>query len=482
MVSERTETASVRTFDVLHVDDESSFLDLVSVFFERELEAATVTTATGAEAGLKTLEDGSFDCVVSDYDMPGTNGLEFLEAVRAKHPELPFILYTGKGSEDIASRAINAGVTGYLQKGGPEQHRRLINRVEHAVAEYRAKMESERYSTVLTALGYPIYVVDETGTFEYVNEAFCELTGYDRETIIGGSPDLIKSDDGTERANDALRAIVSSTGPETMQFEVDIQTRDGRTVPCRDHMAALPFEDEFRGSVGILRNVSEQQQTRAELIRQNKRLEEFASVISHDLRTPLGEAKTAATLARETGDEAYFEKLDDTHDRIDRMISELLTLAREGETVAVPDSVSVETILSESWDAVSGNRDTLDVATELIVEAEPDRLRRLFENLLRNAIEHTDGPATVTVGELDDGFYVADDGPGIPPETREDVFEPGYTTADDGTGFGLAIVNRIAEAHCWTVTVTESDAGGARFEITDVDIISRTDAVPNEPI
>jgi signal transduction histidine kinase len=77
---------------------------------------------------------------------------------------------------------------------------------------------------------------------------------------------------------------------------------------------------------------------------------------------------------------------------------------------------------------------------------------------------------TVTIGELDDGVYVADDGPGIPPEEREDVFEAGYSTSGSGTGFGLSIVEQVAEAHDWTVRVTESASGGARFEIVGMSV------------
>ncbi|TKX76585.1 PAS domain S-box protein, partial [Halorubrum sp. SD626R] len=214
------------------------------------------------------------------------------------YADLPFILYTGKGSEEIAAQAINAGVTGYLQKGGPDQHRRLANRVKHAATEYRAQIESERYSTVLRALDYPIYVVNAEAEFEYVNEAFLDLVGYDREAIIGSPPGKIKTDEGVQRANDMLATIVSSAGPETQQFRVDIHTKDGETVPCYDHMAALPFDDEFRGSVGILRDATREQRQREELIRQNKRLDEFTSIVSHDLRTPLQNAKTAAEMAR----------------------------------------------------------------------------------------------------------------------------------------------------------------------------------------
>jgi signal transduction histidine kinase len=96
----------------------------------------------------------------------------------------------------------------------------------------------------------------------------------------------------------------------------------------------------------------------------------------------------------------------------------------------------------------------------------------VFENLMRNAIDHTEQTVTVTVGESEDGIYFADDGDGIPEDERDDVFTPGYTTTDDGTGFGLSIVSDIVEAHGWGIHLTESAEGGARFEITDVELDS----------
>jgi PAS domain S-box-containing protein len=314
-----TTTRSVR---VLHVDDDPSYRDVTSTFLEKELPSADVVTAGGADAGLERLDDGGVDCVVSDYDMPRTDGLEFLEQVREDHPDLPFVLYTGKGSEEIAGRAINAGVTGYLQKGGPDQHRRLANRVDHAVAEYQAKVESERYSSVLRALGYPIYVVDADGTFDWVNDAFVDLVGYDRERLVDAEPDLFKTDDSVERANDALRTIVSSEGPDTRQFEIEIEPREGEAVPCRDHMAALPFDDEFRGSVGILRDVSEERRRERALDRQDDLLADLLAALTGDLRAPLADARAAADRAAD-GDAAAFDDVAAAHDDLAAALDDL---------------------------------------------------------------------------------------------------------------------------------------------------------------
>jgi DNA-binding NtrC family response regulator len=121
---------------VLHVDDEPEFAELVASYLERSERRLSVETATSASEGFDRLADTRFDCVVSDYDMPGRSGIEFLEAVQDEHPDLPFILYTGKGSEDVASEAISAGVTDYLQKRpGPDQYTLLANRIRNAVEQ-----------------------------------------------------------------------------------------------------------------------------------------------------------------------------------------------------------------------------------------------------------------------------------------------------------------------------------------------------------
>jgi signal transduction histidine kinase len=110
------------------------------------------------------------------------------------------------------------------------------------------------------------------------------------------------------------------------------------------------------------------------------------------------------------------------------------------------------------------------VECDLAFLADADRLQQLLENLFRNAVEHGGEEVTVQVGALDDasGFYVADNGVGIPEESQGKVFDSGYSSATDGTGFGLAIVKEIVDAHGWMIRVTENSEGGARFEITGI--------------
>jgi PAS domain S-box-containing protein len=204
-----------------------------------------------------------------------------------------------------------------------------------------------------------------------------------------------------------------------------------------------------------------------ELHRQNERLDQFASVVAHDLRNPLSVAMGFLEIAEETGNAEHFEKVESAHDRIERLIEDLLTLARGETTIENAEEIDLESITTEAWGYVGTEEATLTVADRIpAVTGDAGRLTQLFENLFRNAIEHGGADVTVTVGGLDgdDGFYVEDTGSGIPQERRDDVFKHGVTSSDGGTGFGLSIVADIAKAHGWTVSVTDGTDGGARFE------------------
>jgi signal transduction histidine kinase len=227
-------------------------------------------------------------------------------------------------------------------------------------------------------------------------------------------------------------------------------------------------DGDVAGVVGVARDVTERMAHERRLKRQNERLDEFASVISHDLRNPLGVAEGHLELAREERDSQHLASIGDALERIDRIVEDVLWLARTGRDVGSTESVALRGAVAAAWAMTGDDRERAELVRRGdlgTVEADPDRLGQLLENLFRNAIEHGGEDVTVTVGPLEEGFYVEDDGPGIPPEDREDVFEAGYSTTAGGTGFGLNIVERVADAHGWAVRVTGGAGGGARFEV-----------------
>lgn len=207
-----------------------------------------------------------------------------------------------------------------------------------------------------------------------------------------------------------------------------------------------------------------------EVLRERDRLEEFASLVSHDLRNPLSVVTGRVELAQDDCESEHLEIAAEALARMDQLIKDLLTLARQGEAVGSRNAIHLPSLVEGCWANVETGDATLTVATDRTVLADESRLRQVFENLFRNAIEHGGGDVRITVGDLVDesGFFVADDGDGIPEADRETVFQAGYSSRTEGTGFGLKIVQDIVKAHGWEIRVTDSTEGGARFEITKV--------------
>ena len=219
-----------------------------------------------------------------------------------------------------------------------------------------------------------------------------------------------------------------------------------------------------------LNSVADKQRLQArdrELRRQNEQLEEFADVIAHDLRGPLTAARGFFEIALETGDSDHFQQVENAHARMERLIDDLLTMARQGQSIGEREPVDIGALAQRIWSDVHGDA-TLEVREPLPeLPGDVSRLEEVFSNLFRNAVDHVGPGVTVRVGRLaDGGFYIEDDGPGIPVERRAHVFDYGYTTSVRGTGIGLAVVKEIVSAHGWKLSVTEGSDGGARFEIS----------------
>jgi PAS domain S-box-containing protein len=311
-----------------------------------------------------------------------------------------------------------------------------------------------------------------------VNSAFESATGLASEDLHGKTPrELFGEARGTEIQNRYRRCI--ETG-EPLRYEETLTekqvpnkespTDDGLTY-WRTHITPVKADGDTDWIVSSTRDINEQKRREQRLKRRNERLDEFTSIITHDLRSPLNVAKGRLELARTDCDSEHLADAADAIDRCQALISDTLTLTRQGEQIGEMGSVALSDVAERSWQTVVTGSAELDVESVSTVHADSSSLRQLLENLYRNAVEHGGGDVTVRVGETDDGFYVADTGSGISESDRTKVFEAGYSTGSDGTGFGLRIVKGIADAHGWEVAVTESEQGGARFEFGDVQFV-----------
>ncbi len=200
-----------------------------------------------------------------------------------------------------------------------------------------------------------------------------------------------------------------------------------------------------------------------------RRLDRVSSMLRHDFASPITVARGSLDLAEETGDPEHFERTRQALERIEDLVATIELLADGDECIEDVDAVELGDIARSVWSTVESEDATLEVDSNRIIIADRHAFQQLLTNLFTNAIDHGTPPVTVRVGTLSEGFFVEDDGPGISPDERDAVFEWGVSSRDGHRGIGLHIVDEIASAHDWSITVTEAETGGARFEVTGVD-------------
>ncbi|NHN58141.1 PAS domain-containing sensor histidine kinase [Halorussus rarus] len=308
-------------------------------------------------------------------------------------------------------------------------------------------------------------ILDPTGRILATNRAWREFG-----TTNGGEPDHVgenylavcdaSDDEKAARTAAALRRLVDGEREEvSVEYPCHAPDRDRWFV-----MRAEVFDHDGEQYLLVVHfDITDRKLAELEVREKNDRLETVANVLSHDIRNPL----TVAMGRVEMMESEHADPLVESLERIDAIVGDALLLARRDrveETKAVDLTASAE----RAWRQVDTGAIDLTFGESVRFEADPDLLGHVFENLFRNSVEH--GATTVRVGALENGFYVEDDGPGVPPAERESVFDARYSTGEGGTGLGLTIVERVVDAHGWSIRVAgeEVDTGeltGARFEV-----------------
>jgi len=247
--------------------------------------------------------------------------------------------------------------------------------------------------------------------------------------------------------------------------EAGLERLETRDVDC------VVSDYDMPGTNGLEFLEAVRERRRRQLDRQLEQLEHLGGVIPHDLRTPLGTVRGRLELARETRDRAHLRAAETSLDRLDELVDDLADVMRRGTLVRDLETVGLEDCIRSVWWSLGSDGGTLDVEGDGVVRADPEALKRLLENLPKNALEHGGPDVTVSVGTLPDGFCVEDLGPGIAEDERDRVFDIGYTTKESGSGFGLSSVRQLVVAHGWKIAATEGSEGGARFEISDAEAV-----------
>ncbi|QZX98773.1 two-component system sensor histidine kinase NtrB [Halobaculum rubrum] len=326
-------------------------------------------------------------------------------------------------------------------------------------------LSPEFLAEMVESVGVGVGIYGRDGRYIYVNQSYADLFDVPPEELVGKTLWEITPEIEASRFDSYWDSFDDD---ETRTAET-VHKYNDREIP----VATVTTQRSIDGTpyhFGTIKEISERRAREREIMRQNERLESFASVVSHDLRNPLNVAQGYLDVLREDISRDELRLVDNALDRMDVLITELLELAQSDSEVGETAPVSIPAVAEEAWRNVDTPEAVLHAPDgDPRVVADETRLQQLFENLFRNAVEHAGSDAHVTIDTVSDGFYVADDGPGIPQDKRERVFETGYTTTDRGTGFGLSIVQQIVTGHHWSIQVTEQPDGGARFEITGVE-------------
>lgn len=431
-----------------------------------------VTVVAGVDEVLARIETETPLVVVTDHSPPDLDGVAVVRACHRAVPDLPVVVFTADGSERVAGEAVVAGAVDYLPRDD----------LSDATAAARIRDAADRRETersflrrVLDDAPVGITLSDPDSpehALAYVNDRFVELTGYEREAVLGENCNVLQGPGTAEESVEAMRHALAEERP--VQVDVRNYRADGTAFWNRVTLAPVTG-DHGTGTtfVGFQEDVTQTKEYEQELRRQNDRLDRFASTASHDLRGPLSVAGGRLELAAAATDDPtvldHLDRIAAAHERMSTMIDDILVRARDGELVGDVEWIDLDRLAADCWRSVAAPSATLSVDTGRAVRGNRIALYRLMVNLLRNAVEHGGSDVTVRVDTLEDGFVVEDDGPGIVAADHEAVFEPGYSTAGTGGGLGLAIVAEVCDDHGWDCRVTASETGGTRIEVSGVD-------------
>jgi PAS domain S-box-containing protein len=408
---------SESTIDVLHVDDDRAFAEVSAEFLEREDDRLTVAVATSATEALDRLERIDPDCIVSDYDMPGPDGLEFLESVRETDPELPFILYTGKGSEEIASEAISAGVTDYLQKSpGRDQYRILRNRIVNSVATYRSQRSLEIFRAAAEHSGHSIYITDSDGVIEYVNPSFTDITGYTAEEAVGKTPAILKSGEhGSEFYAELWGTILDG---DVWENEIVNRRKNGELYVANQTIAPVFIRDgDPERFVAVNQEITDRKRYRATLEKQCENLDVLNKILRYGIRDDLQTVTGYATLLGEHVDEegqAYLDVLlDRAWDGVDRIeaarhFAELLHRPEPEDAL-----VELQEVIARAVRDVRSRNDDVDIVVDegvpsasIVADTVVESIVQLLVESIVQCSDETLQRITVSASESDDRVVV----------------------------------------------------------------------------
>lgn len=457
---------------LLYVDDEPELLNLCKRFLEKDGEFS-VLTASSAEQGMETLSGSRFDAIISDYQMPGIDGIEFLKHVRSETGDVPFILFTGRGREEVVIEAINNGADFYLQKGGDP--RAMFSELGHKIrlAVRRRKVEGElallKHSVSNAAEG--ILWIDREGSITYFNDTLASMLGYSREECSRLTIMDINPGHSREQFTSLLLDLLTKKSMIVREIH---RKKDGTLFPVELHVNYIEFGKEpyiFSFVVDITDRMQAEEDLKNSheaLQLANRKLNLLAEITRHDIRNKLTVLSGYLSLFDEHPSEPhysmYLRKLKDTVLAIGANIE--FTRLYQNLGVTAPRWQNVHQIFFNACTHLDIKKIRIQSDSGgLEIFADP-LLERVFYNIIENAVEHGVRLTLIrlTFRETYEGIVinVDDDGIGVPDYEKEKIFEKGH---GKNTGLGLFLSREILSITGISILENGDYQHGARFEL-----------------
>lgn len=507
---------------VLYVEDD----DLLRFSIQKYLQyrCFVVETASSGSEALIKLAESRYDAVLSDYEMPGMNGIELLKEVRKTYPSMPFILFTGKGAEDVAIEAFECGADYYIQKGGMIDvlFTDLIFKLTRAIEYRKAEKVLELSRLTLDNAGDAILWIDHTGSFFYANDAAVNFFGYSKEELLTKKlPDINpliqpgtwelfwKEINRIKNQNKELFLIRKNGISVPSEVTINLMDYMGKQFIClfaRDITDRIKIEKKLYQYTRTLEQSNDQlKQLSEELQIQSRELDtrvqertaevhnllqkrtELITQIGHDLKTPLTSILALLTYIRKKEQDQdlyqYIEIIMEDAVRMKHLIASTLDLLyyESGHHVNTRTYTGLASAVSRAVQnehykiKQKGLSVTSSVSDSITISMPCAQLETICSNLVTNAVKYSPPSESITIsaesGENGTTMVVADTGIGLGPDEISRVFEEFYKadpSRHDGEsyGLGLSIIKRIIESYNGTITVTSEGKGkGTMFTV-----------------
>jgi DNA-binding response OmpR family regulator len=458
---------------VLYIDDEPALLDVGKIFLEK-MGGVSVDTSNSAYEGLKKIASNRYDAVVTDYEMPGMDGIELLKQLRSQGNDIPLIIFTGRGRESVAIEALNNGADFYLQKTGDidAQYRELKNMIMQVVRRRNSeRMQAETeslYRLLFNKMnqGYAFHEVicDDTGEpsdyrFIEVNPEYERLMQISREECIGKTI--------TEIMPGIDPSWISRLGNVAMtQVPVIFEETNLVSGKYFEISAFSPIAKKF---AIVMEDITERKVHGNALESAYRKLNLLSNITRHDINNQLTVLIGYLELSKNLATTPDLENYLSTATRSAETIARQITFSKDYQNMGVlaPAWQNINNIVNKASVFLKNDTVVPEIQwNDIEIFADP-LFERVFYNLIDNSHRHGSDLTKIRFGihEADNALNIVyeDDGGGIPPADKSRIFEHGFGR---NTGYGMFLTREILSITGMTIVENGKYGQGARFEIT----------------